>query len=204
MACDRSALWVLDASVLINLAAMPDPGCILHMADRRCIAPRLSAREVKVLRRPELAHVLASAWVERTVEVVDLTPQELDLFGQLVGDVEPKDIGDGEAAVLAVATFRGGVAILDDGKPLRIAASRIPPLTTHSTVGVLRDLWERQPDARELIVVSLYDALRLARMAVPTEHLEWVAVVLPLETRGSLSSLPRRMRSVGDIARVPR
>lgn len=191
---DRPPRWVLDGSALINLAAMPDPHALIRALGVPCITPDVAAGEVRRLRRPEHRDLTPMDFVRGLVEVVALSEAELDLFGELVGRDEPDDLDDGESAVLAVATLRGGACVLDDGKPIRLAAARIPPVRSCSTVGLLREVWAAKLVDRELITVSVVDALRDARMRVHVEHLEWVAAIVPLEVRTTLPSLPRRAR----------
>ncbi len=186
--------WILDGSALINLAAMPDPRAVIRALGVPCFAPSIAAAEVKRLRRPEHRNVAPLDFVRSLVEVVELSDAELELFGGFVGCEEPDDLDDGESAVLAVAAFRGGACVLDDGKPIRLATARLPPIRTCSTVGLLRSLWEAKLVEHELITVSVVDALRHARMRVHVEHLEWVAAIVPLEVRTGLPSLPRRAR----------
>lgn len=202
---DKPSQWVLDGSALINLAAMPDPGLLIRALSVPCIAPRKAANEVTRIRRPDRATVNPGEYVRRLVEVVELSEIEWQLFEGFVGGDDANDLDDGEAAVLSVAICRGGSCILDDGKPIRTAACRIPPVATRSTVGILKVLWDARLVERDLIQASIVDALQYARMRVQVEHLEWVLGLVPDNARVGLPSLPRRARvAVGPIGSRPR
>jgi predicted nucleic acid-binding protein len=184
-------LVVLDASVLINLLAMPEPLTILGPLAPRAIVPTVVAREVHRLARPCQTDVDPLSAIKKLVGVVDLTPQELELFGELVGAPRPDDLGDGEAAALAVAMIRGGACLVDDGKAIRVAGGRRPVVDCEMTVDLLRWSANCGRVGQPLLERSIIDALTLTRMRVSARLMQWVADVVHPRDPAEFPSLRR-------------
>lgn len=189
--------WVVDASVAINLLSMPDPARLLDLLGAPCVIPDVAAREVRRLNYPPRRGADPSTEVARLLTIVELSADELDTFGDLVGAARPNDLDDGEAAVLAVAVHRGGACVLDERKCIRIASGRVPPITTRTTVDLLRWAAGAGLDAMST-AQSVADALRFARMRVPAEHVAWVLEVIGAERALDFPSL-RRQPAVGQL-----
>lgn len=179
--------WVVDASVAINLLSMPDPGRLLGLLGAPCVIPDVAAREVRRLNYPARRGSDPLVEVARLLSIVDLSDDELNTFGDLVGADRPDDLDDGEAAVLAVAVHRGGACMLDERKCIRIASGRVPPVTTKTTMDLLRWAAGTGVDTAQ----SILDALRFARMRIPAEHAAWVVDVIGTERAAEFPSLSR-------------
>ena len=160
---------VVDASVWFNLLATRQLDAVLTAASCECLAPEPVVQEVK--RDPVSgAHFTRSSHplrVSSLISVVDLTVDEVDLFLSLVSAPAAESLGDGEAAVIAVAKLRGGAAAIDDGKARRVLRTRFPDVEVIMSADLLRlpqVLEHLGPDvARD----AFDDAVRYARMHVP-------------------------------------
>lgn len=187
--------WVVDASAAINLLSMPDPARLLGLLGAPCVIPDVTAREVRRLDYPPRRGADPFVEVARLLTVVEMSAEELDTFGELVGAPRPNDLDDGEAAVLAVAVHRGGACVLDERKCRRIAAGRVPPITTKTTIDLIRSAAGAGFDARDA-ALSVADALQFARMRVPHEHAGWVIELIGAERAAEFPSLASRFRRV--------
>jgi len=83
------------------------------------------------------------------VEIVDLSDDELELFGLLLSHPFARDmgfalpLGRGEAAVIAIAETRGWDAIMDDAAARRALHHRVPSARIHTTSDILRSSVEQ-------------------------------------------------------------
>ena len=125
---------VLDACVVINLAATGVP--FIEFA--KACGPNLWMAS---LASQEALYVIGSDGELERIEVTALRPMvvvglsdaELGLFMQLAGE-----LGDGEAASIALAESRGWHLATDDRKALRIAKARNPVIGLETTCSVVR------------------------------------------------------------------
>lgn len=132
---------VLDAKVCINMLATEAVADLLGALAVPCLVPTQVLGEVTrdpVTRAalPDAGHPLRRH--APLLTVVGLTAPEVGLFLDLVGAPIPDALGDGEAAAIAVAVYRGLDIALDDRKARRIIGVRFPHLRMFWTVDLLR------------------------------------------------------------------
>ena len=134
---------LLDACVMINVAASGVP--LRELAIRNGVTfamERTAAGEVLFLAPADEGGARERIDVVGTAErgdlrLVDLTPSEQSTFVDFARDVD-----DGEAATLAVATHRGWAVATDDQKARRLARASEPPVEVVTTSALLR-AWAR-------------------------------------------------------------
>ena len=170
---------VLDASVVINLLGCGAADRVLAALPGRRVVADVTSREI--LRDPitpanygdPLNPLVAAGLLER----VELIPAAMTMFIKLVGAAPPDDLGDGEAAAIALAQELGMSIGLDDKKARRIVRDQFPGLRMHSSVdlfalpAVAATLGNDLPDV-------VFAALMNARMRVMPENEAWVLLLL--------------------------
>ena len=127
---------VLDASVVINVLGCGAAARVLQAIPGRRVVPDVTSREI--LRDPltsgdgssSLDPLVAAGLIER----VGLTPATMATFIELVGAAPPNELGDGEAAAIALARELGLPIALDDTKARRIVRERFHGLPLRSSV----------------------------------------------------------------------
>jgi hypothetical protein len=127
---------LLDACVLINLAATGVP--LVEFAERNEMTfhmASVAAAEVLYLidDRGHLETIDVDAYVDDgVIHLALLTEAEQEQFIRFA-----RDLDDGEAATLAVATARGWRVATDDRKARRLAGTLQPPLELVTTSALL-------------------------------------------------------------------
>jgi len=108
------------------------------------------------------------------VEIVDLSDDELELFGILLSQSFARDmgfalpLGRGEAAVIAIAETRGWDAIMDDAAARRALQHRAPSVSIHTTRDILRMSVEQDLVSRSE-AEDIYLSMRDKRLIGPDE-----------------------------------
>ncbi len=160
---------VLDTSVWINLLATEQPWTILHALGARCIAPEEVLGEVK--RNPITQQVYSREKhplrQQGSIEIAQLRDKELDLFLSLVSQNSADALGDGEAAVIAIAHVRQCAAALDERKARRIVRERFPEILVLRTVDILQDPSVKARLGEEASEAAFSKAKQFARMYAP-------------------------------------
>ena len=186
---------IADASVVINLIASQFANTIL----RQLGGPLLVVREVQL----ELeegrytgrkdAQELSLLVNNGQVEIVELGERSAEHFLELVSGMAKDTLDDGEAATIAYALESNATVLIDDRKAIRLCSTRFPHLTICNTVDLLghADVWASlgasAPDA-------VFNALRIGRMRVPEQYLDWVVNEIGSDRAALCSSLPARYR----------
>lgn len=170
----RLRSYVLDASVWINLLGTGFAERILKSVAAPRVVVDLACNEVAhhPLRKSEsdpLSPLIQSGLITR----VSLDDEALGLFMSLVGAEQPDDLGDGEAATLALAQQKGFTAVLDDGKARRVAGQRFAGIALMSTVDLLRTSDVALALGNDM-GEALFSALTSARMRVLAPDADWV------------------------------
>lgn len=185
---------VLDASVVINLLGCGAAARVLQAIPGRHLVPDVTSREI--LRDPltpggganPITPLVATGLIER----IGLAPATMTTFIELVGAEPPNDLGDGEAAAIALASELGLPIALDDTKARRIVRERFHGLQLRSSV----DLFALPSVAFALgdsLADAVFSALVHARMRVLPENDAWVRL-LPGERAEACPSLKKRKR----------
>lgn len=189
---------VLDASVLINLLGCGAADRVLAALPGRRVVAEVTSREL--LRHPldpqragnPLEPLFEAGLLERIEERIELRGATLQTFRALVGAEPPDDLGDGEAAAIALAKELSLAVALDDTKARRIVRARFPELPISSSV----DLFASPPVAAALgggLGDAVFSALVHARMRVLPENEAWVLLLLG-DRAAQCPSLRRRKK----------
>lgn len=192
----RAAHLVLDASAWINILGTGCAEEILGALQGERLVVDLASAEVE--RHPLRA--TATSPLEPLVRSGLVVRRSLDstalaTFVSLVGAEPPDDLGDGEAATIALAHHSNFTAVLDERKARRVALERFTGLQLMSTVGIFRSdavtgaLRDRLPDA-------VYSALITARMRVLESDAAWVVDCIGLERARASPSMSRWIRKL--------
>jgi predicted nucleic acid-binding protein len=167
-----------DASALINLLGSGVPSEILGCLDSRILVARPTFSEVKkspyegTEEKKPLIPLIEGGFLE----VVELSPAELDIFMELVSAPTPDDLDDGEAATLACAVTRGAAVVIDERKGRRICASKFPGLEIRYSIDLFIAYCGRY--GLDLARKALKAAIKYSRMRIPASHKQWVDDVL--------------------------
>jgi len=187
---------VADASVWINLAAT---GCAdrilsLHGSVLDITQTALSELERGRAKGRHAADEVAALLHLGLVQVVDLDPQDEDLFLSLVAGDAAQTLDDGEAATLIYAHRIGTTAFIDERKATSLAAVRFPRLLVASTVDFLLAPAVRGGLGEAALGDALYGALVDAKMRVAAHHATEVIACVGRERAEVCSSLPASVR----------
>lgn len=155
---------VLDASVAINLLATEQPWTILTALGYRALVAEQVLNEivrcpVTKRRYDEVKHPFR---ISPNVEIVALNGAEIEDFVEIA-----QDVGDGEAASIALALARSLPLALDDRRARKIARARDPNARLLWTTELLRDNALSAAFSAEDIEALFQAALKHARMHVP-------------------------------------
>ena len=193
---DLAAPIIADASVVINLIASQFANTIL----RQLGTPLLLVREVQLEleegrnKGRKDAQELSLLVDNGQVEIVELGERSAERFLELVSGMAKDTLDDGEAATIAYGLEHNTTVLVDDKKAIRLCLARFPHLMIGGTVDLLG-----HADVRASLGVSapdaVFNALRVGRMRVPEQHLDWVLNEIGSDRAALCSSLPARYRS---------
>lgn len=196
---DFAGPLVADTSVLINLCATGSFGELLAALPGVLMVVEEVLREFEA--GQEKGAVRAGdfpVWAERgTLALAGLGETGRQHFGNLVGGPATEALGNGEAAAIACALERGGAAVIDESKGLRICRERFPRLPTASTMDLLTCRQAEAALGRRGQAQAVYNALRLGRMRVPEEYHEKTLALIGRNRARQCLSLPARIREGG-------
>ena len=167
---DQSGGLVIDTSTWINLLATDAMERILAALAVPCYAPEQVLTEIK--RHPVTGATFSAKdhplrRMSPRVSILSLEGRELDLFLEIVGAPAGNALGDGEAAAIAVAVYRGLDLVIDDRKARRILRDRFSDKRTFWTVDLLRARSVVATCGQALADEYFAKALRFGRMHVP-------------------------------------
>jgi predicted nucleic acid-binding protein len=131
---------VLDTSVWINLVATEELEAILNALAVPCHAPEQVIAEITRDPVTGMAYSADNHPLREVAElsILSLEDAELNLFLDIVGASSSDALGDGEAAVIAVAVSRGLDLVIDDRKARRILRERFHQVRAFWTVDLLQ------------------------------------------------------------------
>ncbi|SEJ83351.1 hypothetical protein SAMN05518849_1151 [Sphingobium sp. AP50] len=193
---DDAASLVGDASIWVNLVATgraekilrasPAPHLITATARGELDAGRAKGRRT--------ASVVAELIEMGLVNEVALGPAEEEVFLSLVAGPVSQTLDDGEAATIAFAMGSHSVALIDERKATNLCELSYPTLKVMSTADLLLSAPVRMALGEDEVADALFNALSLARMRVPDQHLPEVSRLLGPERREICLSLPANWR----------
>ena len=187
---------VADASVWINLAATGCADKILKLYGGPLEITQTALAELERGRAKgrQAADEVATLLHLGLMHVVDLDPQDADLFLILVAGDAAQTLDDGEAATLVHAHRVSTTAFIDERKATSLAAVRFPGLLVASTVDLLFEPAVRGGLGEAVLGDALYGALIDAKMRVAAHHAPEVVACVGRERAESCSSLPASVR----------
>jgi len=188
---------VADASVWINLAATGCADRILgfYGATVEITQTALSELERGRLKGRQAADEVAALLHLGLTRVVDLDPQDEELFLSLVAGDAAQTLDDGEATTLVHAQRAGTTAFIDERKATSLAAVRFPGLMVASTVDLLFAPAVRGGLGEVGLGDAVYGALVDAKMRVATHHAAEVIACVGHARAEGCTSLPASVRS---------
>lgn len=193
---DAWTVLVADASVVINLNAS---GCAEKVLEalQRCV------KVVDVVpdeleegqhRQRQDAVLLEKLAASGHVEIVSLEGDGERYFEQLVVGPAQMTLDDGEAATIAYAVAKGGIALIDEVKANRICTELFPELRIACSVDVFAHEAVQNALGRRALADAVFNALFEGRMRVSPRHVDWVVSLIGADRAGRCASLPRHVR----------
>jgi predicted nucleic acid-binding protein len=187
---EREPLFTVDASVLINFLGSGIPDKLVKAFDTKLLVAEQVFREV--INDPS-KQVKPQLWLEKLqsqnlIEIVTLSTDALSTYLELGSD---ERLDDGEAATIAVAIHHGAIAVIDEKPARRVYVSRYPHSKLSSTVELFHDLNEQGAMPKDVIQKVLFDSLRISRMRVIPEMVDWVVDIIGVEKAKECSSNSR-------------
>lgn len=183
------SIFVLDASVVINILGCGSPERILRPLSGRCVVEENSAKEV--LQNP-FDKTPAADTLERLVgqgflQVVKMSNPAYLEYLELVSAEPQVALGRGESAAIAYASSVGAGVVLDDRKARRISRERCPRISQSTSVALFRLAFEIDRTPAGEIAKLIRCAISHARMHVLDEDSGWVG---SLDAEVTLSAKP--------------
>ncbi len=188
---------VADTSVVINLNATGCSEDLLAALPNQVLIAEQVVWELcdERSRQHRDAELVSSLVDQHLVTVVALGSPGQSHFTGLVSGSAASTLDDGEAATIAAALERGGLALIDERKALRICASQFEELLTGSTVDLLRHPQIQEALPRQKFADAVFNAAYRARMRVRQNDAEWVLGLIGRERAALCSSLRRILRT---------
>jgi predicted nucleic acid-binding protein len=193
---DPSRPLIADASVVINLNATLCAAQIIISVPNKLHVTATARVELKGgLRNGHLdAEKLDELIKTGAIRIAELGSDALAIYESLIEGPRESTLDDGEAATIACAHERKGIAIIDERKARSICVARFPDLTIVSSAEILTSDVVANALGREAQITAIVNALRIGRMRVPLEHVEAVICLIGEEHALSCPSLPKSVR----------
>lgn len=195
---DPRVRLVADASVVINLnatgraveiiKAAPNPFVV---TDNACIELEMGARNGHDDYR-KLTELINTGLIQR----VHLGAADAPIYESLIDGSAARTLDDGEAATIAYAHQNGCIALIDERKARTLCAAAFPGLFVASAAELLMHAFIASAIGTEGQVDALVNALTVARMRVPPEHLEKIMTLIGSDRAAFCASLPRLVRQL--------
>jgi predicted nucleic acid-binding protein len=198
---DPTAPVVVDASTVINLnatacglrilRAIPNPFIITDVVQGELLEDRRNGRN-----DGQLVTELIAAGLISVTKLDDLTESH---FEELVIGRGDATLDDGEAATIAYGVEKGAIALIDERKATRICGERYPQLVIGNSFDVLAHSAVLAALGDGATADAVFNALRLARMRVPSSALKWVTELIGAERAAMCECFPRAFRAKDGI-----
>jgi predicted nucleic acid-binding protein len=189
LAEDPSPL-ILDTSVLINLHASRQGGQILAAMPNEILVsePVVAELDNETSQANGEAHFVRLLITEGTVQRVPLSDAEYATFEAIV--TGNRSLGDGEAATIAVAVARSGLAIIDERKGRSLARSLMPDREPAWSLDLFTHPGVRSALGVETSHNAIFLALRDGRMRIHEDHCDHVVQMIGMERALECTCLP--------------
>jgi predicted nucleic acid-binding protein len=193
---DSRSVVVLDASVVINLNATGIAPVILGaIPNRICVVEAvLEELDRGIGHGRQDATLLRNLITSKLVHIVRLGEGGTRLFDELVIGPATETLDDGEAATIAWAVEQQAVPLVDERKAIRLCGKFHPRLLLGCSVDLFMHSALQNSLSREQLSEAVLNALRIARMRVRAEHVEWVLALIGRDQAAACPSLPIRVR----------
>lgn len=193
---NASIRYVADASAIINLNATQCAAEILGALPQKLVVVDIVAGELeegraKGRRDAEMLGALAASGL---IEIVHLGDAGDAIFERLVSGSAESTLDDGEAATIAYAVEHTLSVVTEDGKARRICKELFPQVERRCSCEIFRTPVVTQSLGQSRLAEAVLNALRIARMKVLPEHLEWVVNLIGEDKARACASLPKAGR----------
>lgn len=195
---DPRVKLVADASVVINLNATARAVEIIKAArnpfvvtENACIELEMGARNGHQDHR-KLTELIDAGLIQR----VRLGAIDMPIYELLIDGSASRTLDDGEAATIAYAHQNGCIALIDERKARTLCAANFPGLYVASTAELLMQGVVAGAIGTQGQADALVNALTVARMRVPPEHLNKIMKLIGPERAALCASLPRLVRQL--------
>lgn len=194
---DRSVSLVADASVVINLNATGRAAEIITALPHALVVTDNAFEELKGGRRNghRDADLLQALIEQGVVQLATLGASGLPIYESLIEGSTARTLDDGEAATIACAYERGGLAVIDERKARSICTANFPELGIATTVDLLFQETVVRTIGGDGHLNAVFLALRDARMRVIPEQIREVLSLLGEERAAICRSLPKKIRA---------
>jgi predicted nucleic acid-binding protein len=194
---DPNSVFVLDASVVINLNATGRAADIITTFPNRFVVTDNACVELEggASRGHDDAKQLQSLIDADNISRVRIGRGGLGIYEALIDGSARLTLDDGEAATIACAIELAGVALIDERKARRLCSASFPALSLVSTAQLLLHasiVAAHGPDFQRDAVLL---ALKAGRMRVPRVYVADVIALIGQEQAASCTSLPKVARN---------
>jgi predicted nucleic acid-binding protein len=188
--------FVADTSTIINLNGTQCAADILGALSERLVIVDVAAAELdggkKKGRRD--ADLLAELKAAGLLDVESLGDVGEAIFEKLVVGPADATLDDGEAATIAYAIEHSLSVVIDDRKARRICRERYSSLPVRCSVELLQHPSINKGLGRDRLSAAVLNALKISRMRVVPDHIEWVVKLIGKANAESCASLPLRKK----------
>lgn len=194
---DPSKPLIADASVVINLNATLCAARIIMSVPHKLHVTENARIELQggIRNGHQDSEKLDELIKTGAVQITDLGSEGLAIYESLIEGLREATLDDGEAATIACAYERKGIAIIDERKARSLCSARFPDLTIVSSAEVLASDCVAKALGREAQIAAIVNALQGGRMRVPLERVKMVVGLIGTEQALSCPSLPKSVRS---------
>jgi predicted nucleic acid-binding protein len=183
---------ILDTSVLINLHASKHGTSILRAVPNEILVPSQVARELEhekeTSKENDEARFVEAILAEELVRLAELSDDEYQLFERLIAGCTT--LGDGEAATIALASARGQIAVIDDGRGRSQALAVMNEKSLAWSLDLFLHPAVHETIGHNLVAEALHFALRHGRMRIHDSHCDRVVGMIGVENALGCTSLP--------------
>lgn len=193
---DTDTILVADASVIINLNATGRAFDIIRAHQGSVVVTDKAFSELVAGERNghSDAKKLQALIDSGAVRLVELGETGNLVYSSLVDGSASRTLDDGEAATIGYAHENGAVALIDEKKARSICEDDFPGLLVMSTIDLLTHDVIGNVLGEEIQINSIVNALRDARMRVPSHQIEMIVNLIG-DVAARCNSLPKAVRA---------